>query len=155
MCWLHYFLFGAQPSARGRVTCISRALRRCSLPSAAVCFFLSRTVTRRGVQVQGSTREINAASAEKGRGLIKICFTIGADHSRTKIITGAMSTDGEREKKKQSEMITFECATPLNKCLSLSHANAHWKCEMRTRATGSRLYCRSNQRLHILVLLVE
>jgi hypothetical protein len=58
-------------------------------------------VTRRGVQVQGSIREINAASAEKGRGLIKICFTIGADHSRTKIITGALSTDGERERERE------------------------------------------------------
>jgi hypothetical protein len=78
----------------------SLALFAGALFQAPPCVFFSRTVTRRGVQVQGSTREINAASAEKGRGLIKICFTIGADHSRTKIITGATSTDGERERKK-------------------------------------------------------
>lgn len=105
----------------------SLALRRCSLPSGAVCFFsLTHSDSPRRASPKGSTTEINAASAEKGRGLIKICFTIAADHSRTKIITGAMSTDGwcdgAREVKK--EMIIFECATPLNKCLSLSHANA-------------------------------
>jgi hypothetical protein len=96
------FYSARSPRPAGESPASLAALFAGALFQAPPCVFsLSHTVTRRGVQVQGSIREINAASAEKGRGLIKICFTIGADHSRTKIITGALSTDGERERERE------------------------------------------------------